>query len=100
MKMFAAIAFAAVTAMSLAACETTYGHHGGAAVSADFVDGYYDDAYGPWYDGYWGPDDSFYYRANETDTFHRDDAGHVRRDAAQGYHTFHGRAARAPDAHR
>jgi hypothetical protein len=96
-KTLAAVAFAAATALSLAACETTPYDHGGYAYG--YVDGFYDDAYGPWYDGYWGPDDVFYYRAGPSGDFRRDDAHHFRHDMAQGFHTFHGRAGRAPAGH-
>jgi|HubBroStandDraft_1064217.scaffolds.fasta_scaffold33357_2 hypothetical protein len=98
MKMIAAIAVAAATALSLAGCEANFGgHHAG--VSVAYVDGYYDDAYGPWYDGYWGSDDYFYYRAGPSDTFHRDDARHFSHQQAQGAHSFHGRMGQRPVEH-
>jgi hypothetical protein len=97
MKTFAITLAAATAALSLAACAS--GPHGPGPYAYGYVDGYYDDAYGPWYDGYWGPDDYFYYRGNANDTYHRDDAHHFSHQAAQGSHTFHARAGHAPEAH-
>ncbi len=96
MKRLAPLAFAvAAVAMPLAACETTMAS-GGPGPYAGYVDGYYDDAYGPFYDGYWGPDAVFYYRSGPHGDYIRDNGGHFRRDGAQGFHTFHSRAGRAP----
>ena len=88
-----AIAVAAVS-LSLAACETSMGH--GDHYAYGYADGYYDDAYGPFYDGYWGPDSAFYYRNGPTGDYVRDSGNHFRRDNAQGYHTFHARGGQAP----
>ena len=95
MKTLAAITLAAAMALSLGACADMGYHPGGYG----YVDGYYDDAYGPFYDGYWGPDDAFYYRANAQDSYHRDDAGHFHHTAGAGMHSFHARAGHAPEAH-
>jgi hypothetical protein len=92
MKPLAALTFAAVAAFSLAACDT-YGPRPGPYASVGFVDGYYDDYYGPFDAGYWGDDGVFWYRGGDHQ-FHRDDAGHFRRDNAQGFHSFH-----SPTAH-
>src|SRR5260221_12661466 len=44
--------------------------------------GYYDDYYGPIYDGYWGSNGLFYFRSSEQDRhFRRGDPAHFRRDA-------------------
>ena len=94
MKTFAAIAFAAATAFSLSACNDMSGPHDHYAAGA-YVDGYYDDFYGPFDAGYWGSDGVFMYRGSDHQ-FHRDDAHHVRKDAAQGYHSVHAPMAR-PD---
>jgi hypothetical protein len=94
MKLLATLAGAALLGLSLGGCETTY-HHGD-AYAYGYVDGYYDDFYGPLYDGYWGPDDYFYYRTGPSGGFARDNDHHFRHDAAQGFHSFHGRAGQAP----
>jgi hypothetical protein len=96
MKRYLITVAAAAAAVSLSACMDM-GHPHEGLYAGGYVDGYYDDAYGPMYDGYWGDGDVFYYRANASDTFHRDDAHHFRRDSAQGFHTFHARAGHAPD---
>ena len=47
---------------------------------------YYDDYYGPFWDGYWGPDGSFWFSAGPGRPFLRDFAGHFRHEAAFGFH--------------
>src|SRR5579871_2309183 len=90
MRLLAPLAAIAALTLSLAACETYYAY--------GYVDGYYDDFYGPWYDGYWGPGDVFFYRTGPRDHFHRDDGGHFRHmTSGGGFHSFHARAA-APAA--
>ena len=91
MKRFGTIAgIALVTAMAaapLAGCAEGYGYGGGVAYGAGpyTYDGYYDGAYGPVYDGYWGDDDYFYYRSGPNDThFHRGDHNHFAHDAPAG----------------
>jgi hypothetical protein len=96
MKRLAPIIFAAAATLTLAACESGPYHAG--PVAAGYVDGYYDDAYGPFYDGYWGDGGFFYYRAGPDADFRRDDAHHFRREAGQGFHNFHARAG-APAGH-
>jgi hypothetical protein len=61
------------------------------------VDGYY-NFYGPLDTGYWGADGVCLYRGADHQ-FHRDDAGHFRKDAAQGYHTVRTPPAHPDDAH-
>lgn len=55
--------------------------------------GYYDDYYGPIYDGYWRGD-SFYWRDREGGPMRHDTGQHFRHDAAPGFHhvagAFHG----------
>ncbi len=74
-----------------------YGYNGGGVDVAYYgpaavgFDGYYDDAYGPFFDGYWA-DDGFYYRTNDHDQYHRDTGGHFRHDAAAGFHAVQGHA--------
>jgi hypothetical protein len=67
-------------------------------------DGYYDDFYGPIYDGYWGDDGFFYFRSGDRDRrFRRGDAAHFSRGSATGtnFHPIQGsmrptRQARMP----
>ncbi len=53
-------------------------------------DAYYDDAYGPFYDGYWGDDGAFYYSDGAGRPFVRDGGAHFRHGAAGGFHGVHG----------
>ncbi|MGA0600241.1 hypothetical protein ACO2Q3_05990 [Caulobacter sp. KR2-114] len=88
---------AGAAALSLGACATDegYGHRAyyGGAVG---YDGFYDDAYGPFYDGYWGGDGFFYYSDAAGHPFRRDDAHHFRHDQAGGYHAVHGSGHAGP----
>ena len=69
-------------ALTLSACASGYGGFGGGGLA------YYDDYYGPYYDGYWGGD-AFYYRHDRRGPFIRDTSGHFRRGAAPGFHGVH-----------
>ncbi len=77
----------------LAACADTSGPggyaygYGGGPVG---YDGYYDDAYGPFYDGYWAGDGYFYYRSGENGRYRRDDGHHFHHDAGAGMHAVQG----------
>ena len=72
------IALCAALPIAAGGCATTgYGYGGGPYA----FDGYYDDFYGPVYDGYWGDDGFFYYRG------HAEDRRFVRGDAAHFSHT-------------
>ena len=79
--------------LALAACDDGYGYGGVYSGGSIAYDGYYDDYYGPVYDGYWGNDGYFYYRRGAQDRhFRRGDAHHFRRDPGDGHHggrTFH-----------
>jgi hypothetical protein len=72
----------AIASMSVAlpACAS-YGHGQYA------YDAYYDDAYGPYYDGYWGDDGLFWYR-NRSGHYIRDDGHHFQHGPGGG--GFHG----------
>lgn len=52
-------------------------------------DGYYDNAYGPIYDGYWGDGDVFFYRSRPHGHYMRDTGHHFRHDASDGYRSMH-----------
>lgn len=64
-------------------------HHAYVAGGIDY-DGYYDDYYGPIADGYWGTDNFFYYTDGPGHPYRRDEGRHIRREAANGFHTIHG----------
>jgi hypothetical protein len=83
------ITTSAVAVALLCGCATGPGWYGGGDVVA--YDGYYDDYYGPIYDGYWG-NDGFYYRSHAGEAFHRDDAQHFRRESSTGFHHVNGNA--------
>ncbi|HZZ88634.1 MAG TPA: hypothetical protein VFE13_09915 [Caulobacteraceae bacterium] len=91
MKQRLAIVAAAAASMALAACEDTYFHHP-APNTAGYVDGYYDDFYGPFQDGYWGAGGVFYYRTSRGGDWRRDDGRHFTHDAGHGFNAFHVRA--------
>ncbi len=61
-------------------------------MSIDY-DRFYDDYYGLFYDGYWGPGDVFFYTDALGHPYHRDDAHHFRHDAGDGFHAIHGHHA-------
>jgi len=88
----------AVGLLGLTACASdSYGHRdgyaGGYGPEPVAYDGYYDDSYGPFYDGYWAGDGGFYYTDAPGHPYHRDTAGHFRHDSAAGFHSVHGTGA-------
>jgi hypothetical protein len=67
-----------LAALPLAACVAGYdGPYGPGPVA---YDGYYDDYYGPIYDGYWGNGGVFYYRSHEHGRLIADRGNHFRHD--------------------
>ncbi len=66
-------------ALLLAGCAGP-GEIGMTAGGPAYYDGYYDGFYGPFTDGYWG-DDGFFWYADGTHNWHRDDARHFRHDS-------------------
>jgi hypothetical protein len=79
--------------IALAACATHGRPFIGAGVQPVGYDAYYDDAYGPFYDGYWGDDGAFYYCPGSGQPFVRDGGGHFRHDGGGGgggFHAVHG----------
>jgi hypothetical protein len=77
---------AACAALALSACASGYGGYGSLGYSA-----YYDDAYGPYRDGYWGRDGAYWYSTGPRGPYRRDDGHHFRRDPYNGFHGVHGR---------
>ena len=63
--------------------------HVAVASGPDYYDGYYDGAYGPFVDGYWGGDGAFWYMGGDR-AFHRDEGGHFHREAGTGFNHVHG----------
>ena len=87
---------AAIGGMFILPACADYGYRGayyGAEVGAPDV--YYDSFYGPYTDGYWGPDDFFYYRGGDG-RFVRDEGRHFQHRMFNGARGFH--AHRAPAA--
>lgn len=74
----------ASAALFLAGCAGP-GYVGGGVA----YDGYYDNAYGPIYDGYWGEGDVFFYRSSHHGRYVRDTGGHFRHDMMAGYQPMH-----------
>jgi len=80
--------------LGVSACAD--GYYGGPRAGVAYYDhgpigfdGYYDDAYGPFYDGYWG-DGGFYYSTGEGRGYQLDRANHFRHEASDGFHAVHG----------
>jgi hypothetical protein len=83
---------AAAGALSLGACAD--GGYGGRHFGARGYDAYYDDFYGPYAGGYWGPDDVFMFSRDRGGHYERDEAHHFRHAGGSGFHGVH--SARAP----
>ena len=78
----------ATLSLVLPACASyDHGYRGGYA-SLDY-DAYYDDGYGPFYDGYWGDDGGFYYRNGPGRPFGRDGGDHFHHGPGGGFHGVH-----------
>jgi hypothetical protein len=93
MKSTALLAIAGISILLPSCASTGYGLYGGRASLG--YDAYYDDAYGPFYDGYWGGDGGFYYRRRAGAPFVRDGGGHFNHAPAAGFHGVRtGRSAR------
>lgn len=71
---------AAAAALTLSACAEDLGY--GPSFGGDMV--YYDSYYGPFYNGYWGPDGVFWYSPGRGRPYVRDDSHHFRRDNPGG----------------
>jgi hypothetical protein len=86
------VTFAATASaiMLLAGCASAYGYsYGGYGynVAADYSNPLsYDDFYGPFTDGYWGPEGNFWFRGARERELHRDFGHHFRRAAVAGFH--------------
>ncbi len=90
MKTVSLLACGAVAAALLGGCASGYGE---GATSVGFgYDGFYDDYYGPFNNGYWDHDNFFY--ADGHGRWQRDSGNHFRHDAAPGFHSFHGMGRR------
>lgn len=72
-------------ALTLAGCAGP-AYVGGGVVA---YDGFYDNYYGPIYDGYWGDGGVFFYRSGPHGRYIRDRDGHFRRNAMTGYQPMH-----------
>lgn len=87
------ICAAAAFAAGLSGCMSAgvaVGDHGAAVGVA-----YYDDAYGPYYGGYWGEDGYFYYYSDVARVkVVRDNDRHFRHEAAQHFRRIEARQER------
>jgi|SRR6267154_2212108 len=94
MLKFAPLVCTAALMLSACANDGTYssGYYGGGVA---YNSAFYDDFYGPYYDGYWGPGDVFIFTEAPGRPFRRDDARHFRHEAAQGFHRINPRVAMA-----
>jgi hypothetical protein len=93
-----------LTLLSLTACvDDGYGY-GSLYWSSYPYSGWYDNYYGPIYDGYWGADNYFYYRRQSQDhRYYRDRQQHFRRgDITPGgnFHRFEGTNQQPPQGTR
>jgi hypothetical protein len=87
-KMLIAAAIGGILILPACAYEGG-GAYYGAEVGAPDV--YYDSFYGPYTDGYWGPDDFFYYRGGDG-RFLRDESHHFQHRMFSGARGFHAHA--------
>ena len=95
-KLLVALAGVAL-ALPLAGCVSDGYYEGPVGPGPIAYDGYYDDYYGPIYDGYWDGGGAFYYRTSEHGHWRHDAAGHFRQDMGSGpmsgghaFHPMHG----------
>jgi hypothetical protein len=97
MKRLLLMLSAAVPVIALSGC---YGGGGGVYSAGSFgYDGFYDDYYGPIYDGYWGGDGAFYYRGSAGEhRYRRGDPAHFARGTTPlgHFHEMHGSMSPAP----
>jgi hypothetical protein len=85
MKSLTLMLVVASISIALSSCTPPNSLAGSGFASLGY-DTYYDDAYGPFYDGYWGDDGGFYYRGDADRPFIRDGGGHFSHRAAGGFH--------------
>jgi hypothetical protein len=71
---------AVAAALAVSGCAENMGY--GPTFGGDMA--YYDNAYGPFYNGYWGRDGSFYYSGGRGRPYQRDEGGHFRHDTPDG----------------
>ncbi len=86
MKSTALLAIASIS-VALASCASA-GHGRGGLASLDY-DAYYDDAYGPYFDGFWGDDGIFYHREHGGMPYMPDHDGHFHHSGGGGFHGVH-----------
>lgn len=77
-------AIGALLTVSACADSGGYGYYGAEVGTPDV---YYDGFYGAYPDGYWGPDDFFYYRSGGH--FIRDENHHFQHRMFNGAHGYH-----------
>ena len=86
---------AAASMLAVTGCASD-GYYGGAGAgynSSDASDVWYDNYYGPYVDGYWGPGGAFYFRAQDGH-YYPDKADHFRSTEFTGAQRFTARHRR------
>jgi hypothetical protein len=83
------LALGAALALSACADYGGYGRGPNGYYDGAGYNAYYDDAYGPFYDGYWDGD-VFLFSRGRGRPFERDDAHHFHRSADAGFHGVRG----------
>ncbi len=78
-----------LAALSLAGCYAGPGYGPGPGPGAVGYDAFYDGAYGPFYDGYWGDGGVFFYRRGPNGPWVRDVGGHFHRGPGPGFSGVH-----------
>lgn len=84
---------AAAALVTLSGCAYDYyGYPYGYSVAAGYGGApiYYDGFYGPYWNGYWGPEGAFWYSTGPGRPFIRDIGGHFRGFAGAGFHRVGG----------
>ncbi|GAA0337232.1 hypothetical protein GCM10009087_54560 [Sphingomonas oligophenolica] len=98
MKKNLLVALCTLSALPLGACADGYGYGGVSAGIPYAYNGYYDDFYGPVYDGYWGDDGGFYYRSTAHDRrYRRGDSAHFSHGARPDGHFHEMRGSMTPE---
>lgn len=87
------LALALTAAATLAACAPAPPPPGYAVGPVAYYDAYYDGYYGPFIDGYWAADTTFWF-VDRDRRWHRDVDHHFQRRSAPGFAHVHGTGVR------
>jgi hypothetical protein len=93
------IALCATSVVALSACADDSSFYRPHYAGVTDYDAYYDDFYGPFYDGYWAPGGNYFYRTGPRGRFREDRAMHFHHEGGvAGMHAVHGMPSGAPRA--